>query len=158
MTRSRIGISRATTIFLGLALALYPTLAAKAQQNGKLNYIGIGGPTQEALRKAYFEPFQEGERHPGGRGYRPRCRADPGGGAVRASDDRRHQHQRGSLRDAARQGALISRSTTNTTTPPIRRAWPRGRSATDTPSPRATPRSAPQNPKTPKPQNPNSLN
>jgi putative spermidine/putrescine transport system substrate-binding protein len=29
-----------------------------AQQSGRLVYIGIGGPTQEALRKALFQPFQ----------------------------------------------------------------------------------------------------
>jgi len=33
------------------------TSAANAQQNGKIVYLGIGGATQEALRKAYFEPF-----------------------------------------------------------------------------------------------------
>ena len=33
------------------------TSAADAQQNGKIVYLGIGGATQEALRKAYFEPF-----------------------------------------------------------------------------------------------------
>src|SRR6478672_7599824 len=33
--------------------------ALHAQQNGKLFYMGIGGATQEALRKAYFEPFQK---------------------------------------------------------------------------------------------------
>ena len=30
---------------------------AEAQQGGKIVYVGIGGPTQEALRKALFEPF-----------------------------------------------------------------------------------------------------
>ena len=38
------------------ALGLEPS-AAQAQQNGKVVYLGIGGATQEALRKAYFEPF-----------------------------------------------------------------------------------------------------
>src|ERR1700720_2016676 len=33
--------------------------AGHAQQNGKIVYLGIGGTTQEALRKAYFEPFQK---------------------------------------------------------------------------------------------------
>jgi putative spermidine/putrescine transport system substrate-binding protein len=37
-------------------LGLEPA-AAQAQQNGKVVYLGIGGATQEALRKAYFEPF-----------------------------------------------------------------------------------------------------
>jgi putative spermidine/putrescine transport system substrate-binding protein len=38
--------------WLGLAI-----FAGHAQQDGKIVYLGIGGATQEALRKAYFEPF-----------------------------------------------------------------------------------------------------
>src|SRR5262245_51409954 len=32
---------------------------AYAQQTGKVVYVGIGGPTQEAIRKSLFEPFQK---------------------------------------------------------------------------------------------------
>src|SRR5471030_2472667 len=42
----------AVAALLGLTLS-----AAQAQQNGKIVYLGIGGATQEVLRKAYFEPF-----------------------------------------------------------------------------------------------------
>ena len=42
------------TVSAWIALAAAP---AHAQQNGKIVYLGIGGATQEALRKAYFEPF-----------------------------------------------------------------------------------------------------
>jgi putative spermidine/putrescine transport system substrate-binding protein len=52
MTGSRGKISAVVGACLGLAIS-----AAHAQQNGKVVYLGIGGATQEALRKAYFEPF-----------------------------------------------------------------------------------------------------
>lgn len=42
---------------LGLCLGLTVYSAADAQDKGKIAYLGIGGATQEALRKAYFEPF-----------------------------------------------------------------------------------------------------
>jgi putative spermidine/putrescine transport system substrate-binding protein len=54
------GISRGIAVgAVALAAALCGAPPAHAQQNGKIFYIGIGGATQEALRKSYFEPFQK---------------------------------------------------------------------------------------------------
>src|SRR6266849_2780602 len=46
-------------VCLAAVLCCVAPPAAQAQQNGKIVYLGIGGATQEALRKAYFEPFQK---------------------------------------------------------------------------------------------------
>ena len=37
----------------------FDSSGALAQQSGKIVYIGIGGATQDAIRKALFEPFQK---------------------------------------------------------------------------------------------------
>jgi len=50
------GSWRWATITAAIWVAALP---AHAQDKGKLAYVGIGGPTQEALRKAYFEPFEK---------------------------------------------------------------------------------------------------
>jgi putative spermidine/putrescine transport system substrate-binding protein len=42
--------------FLGIGPT---TFAARAQDKGRIVYLGIGGATQDALRKAYFAPFEK---------------------------------------------------------------------------------------------------
>ena len=54
--RSKLSILAGLCAFAALGLAGNP---ATAQQAGNIVYVGIGGPTQEALRKALFEPFQK---------------------------------------------------------------------------------------------------
>jgi putative spermidine/putrescine transport system substrate-binding protein len=49
----------ATLVCAVTALCCVPSATTDAQQKGKIVYLGIGGATQEALRKAYFEPFQK---------------------------------------------------------------------------------------------------
>ena len=44
---------------MGLIALSYSGMSAQAQQGGKIVYLGIGGATQDALRKALFEPFQK---------------------------------------------------------------------------------------------------
>ena len=51
-----LAVIAASALLVGAGLRIS---ALHAQQNGKLFYMGIGGATQEALRKAYFEPFQK---------------------------------------------------------------------------------------------------
>ena len=46
----------AVIVAMGLSGNFAP---ANAQQGGQIVYLGIGGATQDALRKAYFEPFQK---------------------------------------------------------------------------------------------------
>ena len=55
-TYQRVQFSLIVLCLAAAGLGLEPS-AAQAQQNGKVVYLGIGGATQEALRKAYFEPF-----------------------------------------------------------------------------------------------------
>lgn|SRR6266540_1705753 len=51
---------RITMLFaMGLIALSYGGMSANAQQGGKIVYLGIGGATQDALRKALFEPFQK---------------------------------------------------------------------------------------------------
>jgi putative spermidine/putrescine transport system substrate-binding protein len=55
MPRKRIQIA----VILAMAAIGLSTGLAHAQQGGQIVYLGIGGATQDALRKAYFEPFQK---------------------------------------------------------------------------------------------------
>src|SRR5215470_15227134 len=52
-------IDRGRTLIAGVLIATVwiGLLLSKAQAEGKIVYVGIGGPTQEALRKSLFEPF-----------------------------------------------------------------------------------------------------
>ena len=54
--RALLVLAAATALFVGAGMRFF---VLHAQQSGKLFYMGIGGATQEALRKAYFEPFQK---------------------------------------------------------------------------------------------------
>lgn len=46
-----------TTLALGFAASW--STSTSADESKTLIYLGIGGPTQDALRKAYFEPFEK---------------------------------------------------------------------------------------------------
>jgi len=56
-----LGSSRHLVVFLACAFVAFLGVAAPSVRaaDGKIVYIGIGGPTQEALRRALFEPFQK---------------------------------------------------------------------------------------------------
>jgi putative spermidine/putrescine transport system substrate-binding protein len=54
--KGALALAAASVLIVGAGMRIS---ALHAQQNGKLFYMGIGGATQEALRKAYFEPFQK---------------------------------------------------------------------------------------------------
>jgi putative spermidine/putrescine transport system substrate-binding protein len=52
--RLRAGFATIAVVAVGL---LGSTLSPVQADNGKIVYVGIGGPTQAALRKALFDPF-----------------------------------------------------------------------------------------------------
>ena len=53
----RIAWRQISVVLVCVAVAWGGLLAPDACAQGKVVYVGIGGPTQEALRKALFEPF-----------------------------------------------------------------------------------------------------
>ena len=55
-THTKLSILAGLCAVFGLGFTAFP---ADAQDKGKIVYVGIGGPTQEAFRKALFEPFQK---------------------------------------------------------------------------------------------------
>jgi putative spermidine/putrescine transport system substrate-binding protein len=55
-THNKLSILAGLCAVFGFCFGSFP---ADAQDKGKIVYVGIGGPTQEALRKALFEPFQK---------------------------------------------------------------------------------------------------